>query len=287
MHNRGEATYDIYDDRLRAEFYERLPQEDYEAVKRAGFQWWPGQKIFSAVWTPEREDLLRDRFGIEVEHVERVDDPEARVDRFDRYANNAARHAQAASDRAHSIADGIPMGQPILVGHHSERHHRADIARIDSAMGKAVHEQKRAEYWRDRAVAAAARADRHEQPGVILRRIQKLEAEQRAIKRDQAQAQERGVERAVARCQRWINHLEDRLVFERAMYEASGGVPAVEEVEVAAGDFVFADRRWYKVLKVNRKTVKVHTPWSEYNIDKSKIAEVRKAEDGEPEKLMK
>lgn len=46
------------------------------------------------------------------------------------------------------------MGQPILVGHHSERRHRRDIKRIDQAMGKAVEEQKKAEYYAGKAYNA-------------------------------------------------------------------------------------------------------------------------------------
>lgn len=39
--------------------------------------------------------------------------------------------ADAALARADGIGSLIPMGQPILVGHHSERRHRRDLARID------------------------------------------------------------------------------------------------------------------------------------------------------------
>src|SRR6266849_2592014 len=38
----------------------------------------------------------------------------------------------------------IPFGQPILVGHHSERRHRRDLARHDRLMRKAIDTQKRA-----------------------------------------------------------------------------------------------------------------------------------------------
>lgn len=51
----------------------------------------------------------------------------------------AARKAKeaAAIESAHRISDGIPLGQPILVGHHSERHARRDCARITGAYEKA------------------------------------------------------------------------------------------------------------------------------------------------------
>jgi hypothetical protein len=55
-------------------------------------------------------------------------------------------------------ATGIPLGQPILVGHHSESRHRKVIERADNAMRKSIEEdtkaedyRRRAEYWESRA----------------------------------------------------------------------------------------------------------------------------------------
>lgn len=41
----------------------------------------------------------------------------------------------------------IPMGQPILVGHHSEGYHRRHIGRMNSNMEKGLEELKKAEYY--------------------------------------------------------------------------------------------------------------------------------------------
>ena len=42
-------------------------------------------------------------------------------------------------------ASGIPLGQPILVGHHSERRHRTAIERAENAMRRAVEHSDMAE----------------------------------------------------------------------------------------------------------------------------------------------
>ena len=42
------------------------------------------------------------------------------------------------------------MGQPILVGHHSERGHRADLKRIDNNMRKSIEHDGKARYYEDR-----------------------------------------------------------------------------------------------------------------------------------------
>ena len=52
------------------------------------------------------------------------------------WAEGRNRKANAAFDAAHRAVAGIPFGQPILVGHHSERRHRRDLARHDSAMSR-------------------------------------------------------------------------------------------------------------------------------------------------------
>ena len=45
---------------------------------------------------------------------------------------------------ATSRVEMIPLGQPILVGHHSERRHRAAIEQIDSNMAKSIENDEKA-----------------------------------------------------------------------------------------------------------------------------------------------
>jgi hypothetical protein len=45
----------------------------------------------------------------------------------------------------------IPMGQPILVGHHSERGHRALLNRSDNAMRKSIEHDSKASYYENKA----------------------------------------------------------------------------------------------------------------------------------------
>lgn len=57
-----------------------------------------------------------------------------------------ARAASAAADRAASeLANAIPLGQPILDGHHSAPRARRDAERIRSATGRAVERGRMAE----------------------------------------------------------------------------------------------------------------------------------------------
>ena len=91
------------------------------------------------------------------------------------------------------LADMIPFGQPILVGHHSERGHRAHINRIDSAMRLAVDNDRQAAEMRSRAAnieAAAKQAIYSDDPDAIERlteKIAKLETERDAVKQANAE----------------------------------------------------------------------------------------------------
>lgn len=79
-----------------------------------------------------------------------------RLERAEERAAKARREASSRHAAAREIGSAIPMGQPILGGHHSEKRHRRDIARMDGHMGKAIDAGERAEYH-DRKAAAIQR----------------------------------------------------------------------------------------------------------------------------------
>jgi hypothetical protein len=83
-----------------------------------------------------------------------------RIERMRERAERLARDASAAHTSARQIADMIPIGQPILVGHHSEKRHRRDVGRIQSGFAKAFELQKESD-------ALRARADRAEESYAI------------------------------------------------------------------------------------------------------------------------
>ena len=75
----------------------------------------------------------------------------AQLARRQEWAEKARARSSSAFNAARQLADQIPLGQPILVGHHSERHARRDAERIRSNMGKGVAEQNLAGHHRGKA----------------------------------------------------------------------------------------------------------------------------------------
>lgn len=186
-----EATYSPQDNKLRLYAATRLPAEVYARVKAAGFQWAPKQDLFYApAWTPEREDFLLELCGeIGDESTSREDRAAERAERFEVYQAKRA----ADADRAHAAVDAIAQrfegGQPILVGHHSEKRARKDAERIENGMRKAVNLWRTSEYWKGRAAGSLRDAAYKERPGVRARRIKGLEADERKQRRERERAQ--------------------------------------------------------------------------------------------------
>jgi len=71
------------------------------------------------------------------------------------YAKNKSSQLRASSDEFFSKGfcerTGIPLGQPILIGHHSERRHRNAIKRYDNQVRKNIENAEKAEYYQKRA----------------------------------------------------------------------------------------------------------------------------------------
>lgn len=78
---------------------------------------------------------------------------EARAERYREYAENAAKRATAAFNASNDAVANIPLGQPILVGHHSEKAHRRALERSNGAMMRSVHESEKAAYYARKAEA--------------------------------------------------------------------------------------------------------------------------------------
>ncbi len=62
----------------------------------------------------------------------------------------AEQRSQVHYENQRKISSAIPMGQPILIGHHSEKRHRNDLKKIDNEMRKSIQESEKADYYRNK-----------------------------------------------------------------------------------------------------------------------------------------
>ncbi|MGW4367005.1 DUF3560 domain-containing protein [Nocardia takedensis] len=120
------------------------------------------------------EDAEADRAARQADRVEALQDKASRKD-----AQAAA--AEAANQRAHDRLP--PFGEPVKIGHHSERRHRNAIDKSWKAFGRAVEAGRAADRAHQRAESAAHTTDLRNSPRTVANRIETLEAEQRGDQR--------------------------------------------------------------------------------------------------------
>ncbi|MFU2076101.1 DUF3560 domain-containing protein [Gallibacterium anatis] len=65
-------------------------------------------------------------------------------------ADNAQTRSEQYCEAANEGCEFLSLGEPIKVGHHSERRHRALIERNAKRMDKAVEEMRKAEHYEDK-----------------------------------------------------------------------------------------------------------------------------------------
>jgi hypothetical protein len=145
-------------------------QATADALKSAGFD----------VTTEIDESVTR---SVEEQEDDRASRAQARAEMLQ---DRAERHREAAAgawNASRRISDGIPLGQPILVGHHSERRHRRDLERMQNLASRSAEESRSAEADQRRADALAGATEFRYSVKSVGRRIGRLEAELRKVGR--------------------------------------------------------------------------------------------------------
>lgn len=336
------ATYSPDDNKIRI-YGPRFDEATYARVKAAGFRWAPRQELWVAPgWSPNREDLAIEIAGeIDDEDKSLVERAAERSERFEEYGEKRLAEAEQAQKAVRAIADGIPFGQPILVGHHSEKRARKDAEKIRNGMDRAVKLWRTSEYWTERAAGAVQAAKYKELPAVRARRIKGLESDLRKVQKSKAKTEKElkawkacaginepdkqrlvglhianysgywsmsfplkdyprdppasqyegpmglwsaiednvitaaqaaaiaipSLERSIPRAERWIEHYENRLAYERAMLGEAGGI-ATDQTKPEKGGAIKSWHfrgGWSYITKVNKVTVTIldKTPYGE------------------------
>jgi len=313
----SKATYNITDDKLRVWFDDRLPADDYKACKSAGFTFWHGSKCFVAKWSTQAEDFILSR-GIVIDDDDAPDDVEARVDRFAAYADDAAQSAESAqahlesgranTERRKQNAINAVARNLSAAEHWQERinaairhaafKERPDVIarRIKGLESDLRREQKTKaeceaclsnwrkvegfaadpEKQRNAALLVSGRSRRTPYGiyhGLTDGKLMAAQAVEQAIA---------GVSEILARAERWIAHIENRLLYERAALNAAGGIPAEQGIEKGGAIKCWRGRgNWLLVTKVNKATVEVFDPscsWQRYGkVEKTRITEIATA----------
>ncbi len=119
--------------------------------------------------------------AIKAERLNRYEERQQnRLDRYEALADKATVKSTVLATRSNQMAECIPFGQPILVGHHSEKRDRNFRSKIHSIMGKSVQEMKKAEYYQNKADSVGKGGISSDDPNAIEKLKSKLEKLQQA-----------------------------------------------------------------------------------------------------------
>jgi len=165
------------------------------SLKQNGFRWAHTSKVWYAkdytyrreflnTLATQGEDVAASGATFAEQMEAKAEKAGARQERLETAAEKASAEATRRFNTVHQIGDMIPMGQPVLVGHHSEGRHRAAIKRMDTNMSKGVEASKLAGELEHRAAAAGSNLERYNNPAFLARRIKDCETEIRKMRRN-------------------------------------------------------------------------------------------------------
>ncbi|QIB68251.1 DUF3560 domain-containing protein [Aminipila butyrica] len=130
--------------------------EEYEKGKTIELETKYGKTVECEVY-----NLIAQKDGKFYYSIVRLEDQTYAQRKAERYSNSAANHIAKSEHYCEAAQEGgefLSLGEPIKVGHHSEKRHRALIERNWARMGKSVEcEEKakaaeaKAEYWESKA----------------------------------------------------------------------------------------------------------------------------------------
>lgn len=112
---------------------------------------------------------------------------QAKRDRLEKAADRAAAESSARFKNASASIAGIPPGQPILIGHHSEARHRAALRRCDNNMRAGIEAAEKAAEYVSRAASVGTGGINSDDPEALVKlreklaELEKTQAQYRAI----------------------------------------------------------------------------------------------------------
>ncbi|MFJ6419330.1 DUF3560 domain-containing protein [Paeniglutamicibacter sp. NPDC091659] len=227
----------------------------------------------------EIDESTRSTAEVEAGKIERQ---AQRVEALEAKAQRKSNAADEAEHRAKAAGDALPWGgEPIKIGHHSERRHRNAIDKAHRAMGASVAADRDATEAADRAATAAHTTGARYSVQTVANRIKKLEADARATQRnidgrrewikseagrDVLSAEPIGATGAYR--ERLLTRLadqNDQITYWkqiRAEQIAAGEATNYSRETISKGDYVRYRFGWVEVVRANAKTVSVKTEYT-------------------------
>jgi hypothetical protein len=220
------------------------------------------------------DDTVRAAVEVEAATAARAADRVKALEvKADRRRADEARAWKKADDTLGRLPEG---GEPIKVGHHSEKRHRRDVQSAHTSLGRAVEAQQDVEAVEARLRAAQSATARRYSPGAVARRIDKLEAQLRGTERilngytrskgtPYAEWQPPAAGAARTHHESVRAEVVDKIAYWTAVRDeqiATGQATNYSKDTVSKGDRVRVWGHWRTVVRANPKTVSLATGYS-------------------------
>lgn len=212
------------------------------------------------------------RLGTGPSFAEREGERASRAaERIERHEGRASRLEAKAADQfsqSRRAVQGIPAGQPILVGHHSEARHRRDVAKAQRKGFQGLETGREAKRAAGKAATAASREAKRTDSDATQRRIGRLEAELRKVKRNLYGHPGKGTtlrtEAAQGDYKRKLKDMErdltEKIAYWAEQLDEQLGAGTAREwgpADFTVGGIVYGRHGWAVIKRVNKKSLSV------------------------------
>lgn len=187
---------------------------------------------------------------------ERAEHMDARVDALNARADRRASEARAREDAARQTLDNIPLGQPLLVGHHSYARDKKRRERAWANYEKSLDLERKSRYHSGRAETASKHMDHRYNPQTVARRVERLKTEVRSMNTNGGNPDYRAMrENELAY---WEQVREQQL--------ATGDALSHSQDTIKKGDIVQVSGMHCRVVRANKQTVTVDYDMSHHRV---------------------
>jgi hypothetical protein len=175
------------------------------------------------------------------------------------------------SDKHYNVAkyilSYIPMGQPVLVGHHSEARHRRDLEKVENNMDKFCDALDKSKYYEQKREAALRTAEgkQYEDSAFLGNRIQECEKNLRTYERrlqgkvyQHSEPEPITIKEAAYWKGKENEELEKLEFYQYCLEQCKEKGAKVYNKEMLEGKkYVLIERWWNEIVKLNKTTVAV------------------------------
>ena len=160
-----------YHEAERMRWKEGISDADYHKT------WTDYEKYKKELTTARREyaESIMSNFE-EVEDNPYEERQEARRERYEELSEKAGKESEAVYKQSHDMISAIPMGQPILIGHHSEKRDRAYRQKAWDKLEMSFELSKKSDYYAGKAASVGTAGISADDANAIAKLAQKYKS---------------------------------------------------------------------------------------------------------------